>query len=92
MNRKQRTVILAGLGVILLMLLIPPWKRQAPAMQFAELNFPGRTLSLGYAPFTSAPHRLAEVNTIRLAIQCAVVAVITAGAFVMLGWSKEAGK
>ncbi|MGD0827516.1 MAG: hypothetical protein ABSA09_05455 [Desulfobaccales bacterium] len=78
MNKKQKIVFLVGLGIIVLMGLIPPWYFYSP-----NISTPGH-----YAFIFSSDTVYYEIGTnidiIHLAIQWVVVAVATAGIMLVL--------
>jgi hypothetical protein len=49
-NKQQRNVILIGLGIILLMGLIPPWKCSLSAPDLPHVERPGKYGFLFYPP------------------------------------------
>ena len=97
MNKKQITVIKIGLGIILLMALIPPWKCTFSTPDLPRLERPGSYGVLFHPP---SPDKVAnefktmvmskpsfwsvELDLTRLLIQLAVVAIVTAGIVLVL--------
>lgn len=90
MNIKQRRIILAGIILIALMLLIPPWKfyggRDAG---YGLLFYPYPTIRAPLAPaegvkvqpvYKKTPNDVElYIDVWRLLVQCAFVAVVTGG-------------
>jgi len=83
-NSRQRTVIIIGVAVVLIMGLIPPW------LQIFDIGNQYRELSLGYEPIFSPPRptrlgaTLNEVSYVsldvtRLAVQWITVCLVTIG-------------
>jgi len=77
MNKKQRIAILAGLALIALMLLVPPWAKKSPNP--VARPFPPIDESIGYMLILTPPDPQAFIDAERLVIQCLCVAVVTAG-------------
>jgi hypothetical protein len=70
MNKGQLKVLWIGIGLIALMGLVPPWVHKSD----------GHSVNLlGYASFFSPPETANSVDTQRLEIQWALVAIICAG-------------
>lgn len=73
MNRKQKLALVLGVATIALMGLYPPWKEGGT-----------NSVPLEYAPIFSppaprAPENSLEVDLVRLLLQAAVVAIVSAG-------------
>ncbi len=98
MNKKQRTIIIIGLGIILLMGLIPPWKC---AFSVARLPRLERPAGYGFIFYPPSPVKVAkseefgstfmgrpsywsvQLDVKRLLIQWAVVIIAMAGIFLV---------
>lgn len=79
--------MLAAVAVVALMLLFPPWRFNMPPLVLGE---PTDGVYVGYHSLISGPpSRMAVIDTRRLAIQCAVVAVLAFGACVALSRKHE---
>lgn len=87
MNSKQRTVIFAGVLVLCLMGLFPPWQQELFAKGGIHVLQPG-----GYAPiwapkqasdFAESPWSF-HVDIVRLAVQGITVCILTLGPTVAL--------
>lgn len=91
MNWKQKICLWIGIAVIVLMGLFPPWVFQVKSTYVNEL------VDAGYAFITNPPHYLfrgdikigASIELARLAVQWAIVAVITGGLIVTLADKKD---
>jgi len=100
MNKKQRTIIIIGLGIILLMGVIPPWKC---AFSLAHLSRLERPAGYGFIFYPPSPVTVAKskeflsdgdmrnpsfwsvrLDTTRLFIQWVVVAIAVAGLCLVL--------
>lgn len=93
MNRKQKTVLWLGIIAFVLMGLFPPW--------FYSINVQGlkSRRNTGYKSILSAPEAIGEgrfqeliganIDFSRLAVQWAMVAVITGGFIVSLKNSRK---
>jgi len=66
MGTKQRAIILAGLGIILFMLLVPPWRSSG--------GYPR-----GYHLIVAPPPFVMSVDLPRLAVQALFIVLLTAG-------------
>jgi hypothetical protein len=92
MNKRQKTVLLVGVAVVALMLLVPPWQRttsgSSSIIKGGPYSRPSKTLA-GYGFIFSPPASAEQIDVSRLTVQCAVVAVLAFGAFVMLGHKKD---
>jgi hypothetical protein len=66
MGTKQRAIILAGLGLILFMLLVPPWRSSG--------GYPR-----GYHLIVAPPPFVTSVDLPRLAVQALFIVLLTAG-------------
>lgn len=75
MNTKQKTVILIGIVIILLMVSMPPWWRHLPE---------GRKINDGYAFIANPPNPMNVINVPRLAIQGATVLLVVIGLVLVL--------
>lgn len=75
MNDKQRTILIAGGVVMVLMFLFPP---------FHYVAAQGRVLGEGYGFLFWPPHARATVNTGLLLMQWLLVVVLVTGAVLML--------
>lgn len=100
MNKKQRTIIIIGLGVILLMGLIPPWKCAFSVPRLAHLERPAGYGFIFYPPSPVGVARSGEflessikrdpsywsvrLDITRLFIQWIVVAITVAGICLVL--------
>lgn len=100
MNKKQSTIIIIGLGIILLMGLIPPWKC---AFSVARLSRLERPAGYGFIFYPPSPVKVAKsgefgssasksdpsywsvrLDVTRLFIQWAVIAIAVAGICLVL--------
>jgi hypothetical protein len=83
--------------VMAAMLLVPPWKRLSPAVhyqtnEFSPLDEPSRSYPASLEPagyhflFTS---RFPSVDVSRLAVQLALVLILTGGALLLLKEEKK---
>jgi len=93
MNKKQKWTIIAGLGVIVTMLMIPPWKGTRSVEKSGLLGLIGmseeRTVALGYSPIFDPPSNSnAEIDGSRLVVQLIVVAIASGVAFFLLKGNK----
>jgi len=82
MNKKQRIVILAGLGIITLMLLVPPWLGTSTGLRINPIGRSTMATSIvseGYALIFLPPYPSATIDIKRLAVQCLLVALVTGG-------------
>lgn len=99
MNKKQRIIIIIGLGIILLMGLIPPWKCAISVPKFTRVERPAGYGFIFYPPspvevaksgefessFMSKPsYWSVRLDVTRLFIQWAVVAIAMAGICLVL--------
>ncbi len=77
MNKKQKVAFLVGIGIMVLMGLIPPWYYYLPPWADASffVRFPGYYGWIFSRPAGPGTH----VDITRLFIQWAVVAIATAG-------------
>ena len=74
MNRKQFVALWIGIGIVILMILLPPWKE--------GMGSYGRSYSAGYGLLFFPPNRSVGIDLERLALQLFAVALVTAGAIV----------
>jgi hypothetical protein len=89
MNRRQKIVVLVGVAVVALMLLFPPWRFNMSPLVLGE---PRDGVYIGYHGLIfDPPSRMAVVDVRRLAVQCALVAVLALGACVVAGRMKGDG-
>lgn len=93
MNRRQKIVVMIGVAVVALMLLVPPWHARnstfTPGRTPTEYGTLGFVDTSGYAPLFAPPEGQRQLDITRLGLQLAVVAVLTFGAYVVLGHRKE---
>ena len=91
MNKRQRIVVLVGVAIVAGMMLFPPWQRQAGGQfsAFYKSRSPTYTAPAGYGFLFYQPPDAERVDISRLAVQCAVVAVLAFGACVALARKSE---
>jgi hypothetical protein len=75
MNKKQKIVFLVGLGIIVLMGLIPPWSDSYSGESFYDFLFSSPAFWRGGRP---------TIDFTRLFLQWAVVVIATAGIIFIL--------
>ena len=69
MNVNQKTVVLVGIIVVVIMGLIPPW--WAPSSDTSDIQ-----VSKGYSPIFNPPDVVSKVNVPRLIMQWAAVVLV----------------
>jgi len=72
MNRKQKITMWVAVGVLALMLLVPPWK----------VTIEGAEAAAGYSLVFMRPRSLVVVDIPRLVLPMCAVAIVAAGLLV----------
>ena len=90
MNKKQKIVFLVGIGIIVIMGLIPPWHYYAVYSRDQQIPI---ELVGGYeflfSPSMLSGNTIPHIDLCRLLVQWAVVAIATAGIVLVLKDDKE---
>jgi len=73
LNKTQRYILIVAMAVLVLMILVPPWRVYSPHYAVA----------LGYSPIGKPPEDASGIDLYRLAFQVFGLAVVTAGAMVL---------
>jgi len=91
MNTSQKVALWVGIGVLVLMLVFPPWVGIQSLSRTANIT---NVYPLGYAPLFSPPPAGAgkQVDFGRLSIQCLAVVLVTGGMIYTLKDSKDKGE
>ncbi len=87
MNRKQKITMWVAIGILALMLLVPPWKYvYSREGRYSERDAP-------WAPIFTPPHApaytYAQIDTPRLVLEMGAVALVAAGLFVTFRSGKK---
>jgi len=88
-NKRQRVVVLVGVAVVAGMMLFPPWQYKRGSYKIGGITEPVTVKPAGYGFIFNPPASAETVDISRLAVQCAVVAVLAFGACVAL--SRKSG-
>lgn len=78
MNRKQKIVLIIGILVMVCMGLYPPWRIEMGKRFVVDEYTPSKIVSGGYALLFDPPHNAIGLDVVRLIIQCAIIAALTA--------------
>ena len=100
MNKKQKITMWSAIGVLVLMLLVPPWKyvydvpykihREVPADYRWILEPPPEPFRRYIAGKGYEPGATVKIDVLRLVLPMCAIALVAAGLFVTFGWRKKA--
>lgn len=90
LNIKQKIALWAGISIVTLMVLFPPWKieqgrRIIPSLSLTETKYsPSNVVSGEYKLLFNSPHNAKGIDVGRLSVQIFIVLIITSGMILSL--------